>query len=152
MVPPAGSGWRCFIKKWQIQSKKLMSLIDCKNEFNEWLKKHGYGNCELIIREWRRQRVNPERGEKKNYTWAQIKSAYKKQRGICPICLKEMALDRNKLHGDHWDCNLTEAEGLNSEKNCMATHKLCNLKKSTISPSELSKLRQLNPSMGEEET
>jgi hypothetical protein len=63
-----------------------------------------------------------------------------------------MALDRKKIHGDHWDCNLTVEQGLNSEKNCAATHIKCNLSKSTKTPAELSKLRQLNPTLGVEES
>jgi hypothetical protein len=111
----------------------------------------GYGNYDQAVKILNRERVNPDRGKKEDFTWAQVKIAYRHQRGICPVCNKEMVLIREKLHGDHWDCNLTVEQGLNSQKNCACTHKPCNLHKSTKTPAELSKLRQLNPTMGEEE-
>ena len=122
----------------------MSNLKDCISDLREVRAKHGYSNFDSAIKSLNRERVNPDRGKKVSYTWAQVKRAYKRQNGICPVCNNEMALDRNKLHGDHWNCNLTEEQGLNSEKNCRATHKRCNLLKSSKTPAELSKLRQLN--------
>ena len=123
----------------------------CYADLKQVQKDWGYSQYDHDVKRINRERVNPERGKKMDFTWAQIKRAYKRQGGICPVCTREMALDRKKLHGDHFDCNLTEAEGLNSEKNCAATHKDCNLHKSTKSPADLSKLRQLHPTMGMED-
>ena len=128
-----------------------MKGASCYADLKQVQKDWGYSQYDHDVKRINRERVNPERGKKIDYTWAQVKRAYKKQRGICPVCTHDMPLIREKLHGDHWDCNLTEAEGLNSEKNCAATHKDCNLHKSTKSPADLSKLRQLNPTMGMED-
>lgn len=125
--------------------------MNCYEELKQLRIKYGTSEFDFSVKKLMRERVNSDRGEKIGFSWTQIKRAYKRQHGICPICTKEMALERFKLHGDHWDCNLTVEQGLNSEKNCIATHKTCNLKKSSKTPAELSKLRQLNPVMGDED-
>lgn len=127
------------------------SITSCYDELKGLRVKYGTSTYDHAVRQINRERVNSDRGTKKAFTWAQIKRAYKRQRGICPICTKEMALDRSKIHGDHWDPNVSEANGLNANENCMAGHIRCNLAKSSRSPAELSKLRQLNPTLGEDD-
>lgn len=110
----------------------------------------GTSNWQESIKVINKERVNVDRGKKLSFTWAQIKRAYNRQYGICPVCEKEMALDRSKVHGDHINPQLSEQDGLNSERNLACCHARCNLMKSTKSPAELSKLRQLNPTLGDD--
>ena len=116
-----------------------MKGTSCYADLKQVQKDWGYSQYDHDVKKINRERVNPERGKKIDYTWAQVKHAYKKQRGICPVCQKEMALDRNKLHGDHQNPNLTVEEGLNSESNLRALHIVCNLKKSSKTIPQLSK-------------
>lgn len=92
------------------------------------------------IAKLRDERVNPDRGKKLLFPWSVIKMAYHRQKGICFICKQEMALDRRKVEGDHWDPNLTEEQGLNKLDNCRAVHgDPCNRKKGTKTPYEVAK-------------
>lgn len=110
----------------------------------------GVSNWEQSIKVINKERVNSDRGKKLSFTWSQIKRAYKRQRGICPVCQHEMALDRKSVHGDHVNPNLSEQEGLNSERNLAATHSKCNLIKNSSSMADMSKKRQLGHFTGEE--
>lgn len=93
-----------------------------------------------VIRKISNERVNPDRGKKKDFPWSVIKLAYHRQKGICFVCKQEMALDRRKVEGDHHDPNLTEEEGLNKLDNCRAVHgDPCNRKKGSKTPYEVAK-------------
>ena len=109
----------------------LVSLKECKIEFNEWVKKHGYGDCDYIIREWRRQRVNPERDAKDKTSPSEKQKMFNAQKGFCPICNEILFIPatdrRNEV--DHIDPN---RQDLNHRTNKQLVHGVpCNRKKSS---------------------
>lgn len=95
------------MERLQIDKRgKSMSLIDCKTEFYEWLKKHGYGNCDLVIREWRRQRVNPERDKRQRFPKSEYQRLFDSQKGFCACgCSEHLLVPAIKNEIDHIDPN-----------------------------------------------
>ena len=92
-----------------------------------------------VVAKLKNERVNPDRGKKMLFKWHVIRMAYQRQKGICSICRDDMALDRSKIEGDHFDPNLTEEQGLNRLDNCRAVHVKCNREKGSKTPSEVAK-------------
>ena len=113
------------------------NLKECKTEFYEWLKKHGYGNCDLVIREWRKQRVNPERDKRKHFPPKKYQILFDRQKGICACGCDETLLIPARLnHIDHIDCNRGD---FNHDTNLALLKPSHNLSKSSKSIAQLSK-------------
>jgi hypothetical protein len=117
----------------------LSSLIECKREFDEWVKKHGYGNADFTIRQWRKQRVDPERDDRDKTSPAQKQKMFNAQKGFCPICKKLLFIPatdhRNEV--DHIDVN---REDYNHRTNKQLVHgNPCNRNKSSKSIVQISK-------------
>lgn len=108
-----------------------MSLKECKSEFDVWIKKHGVGNCDAVIRAHNRQRVNPNRDEREKATPAEKQKMFNTQKGICPVCNRLLFIPasdrRNEV--DHIDPN---REDFNHRTNKQLVHgDPCNRHKSS---------------------
>jgi hypothetical protein len=110
---------------------KLMSFKECQIEFDEWIKKHGVGNCDAVIRAHNRRRVNPERDPRDKTSPSEKQKMFNTQKGFCPIChffLYVPATDRRN-EVDHIDPN---RQDFNHQTNKQLVHGIpCNRKKSS---------------------
>jgi 5-methylcytosine-specific restriction endonuclease McrA len=79
----------------------------------------------------RRRLENRRRSQRKRFAWSKYQKLYRRQRGICPLCRKEMVLLNGEVEIDHRDPN--RAEGFNDDENLQLTHRRCNREKSSRS-------------------
>jgi 5-methylcytosine-specific restriction endonuclease McrA len=93
----------------------------------------------------RRRLENRRRTPRKRFAWSKYQKLYRKQRGICPLCRKEMVLLNGEVEIDHKDPN--RASGFNDDDNLQLTHRRCNRSKSSRSVYKQSK--QLGRNMAE---
>ena len=107
------------------------SIKECQQEFDVWIKKHGVGNCDAVIRAHNRRRVSTERDPRDKTSPSQKQKMFNDQKGICPICCNLLFIPatdrRNEV--DHIDPN---RQDLNHRTNKQLVHGLpCNRKKSS---------------------
>ena len=106
------------------------SLKECQQEFDEWVKKHGVGNCDTVIRAHNRKRVSSERDEREKFPPRMYQMLFNRQKGMCSWCEKLLNIPATRGNEiDHIDPNRKD---FNHPTNLQLLHGLpCNREKSS---------------------
>lgn len=114
--------------------KEDIALLD------EVEKKIGVSRYNFAVKAKSRRRLEVDINQREKrivFKWSLYKKLYNKQRGICPICGNQMALDRKVVEMDHKNPN---EKDFNAEFNLQVVHGLpCNREKGGKSLAEQSK-------------
>lgn len=115
-----------------------MSYQECNEEFQEWVGKHGYSNCQAVIKAWGRKRIDAGRPPRDKTKKVDIDRMYKRQDGLCAECNEVLNMaQRSSWEIDHIDPNA--GENFNHIQNKRILCRTCNREKSAQTLQEQSK-------------
>ena len=113
-----------------------LNLAECESALREIRSRAGYSIFDAVVKKLNRERVNPERQQRKRFPTSVYQRLYDKQGGDCRECGDRLFVPARKNEIDHIDPN---REDFNHPSNLQLLHPKCNREKSSKSVYEQSK-------------
>lgn len=114
----------------------MLTLEETRRGFRELAANSARSNLRFVVKEWMRERVNPEREKRIHFPKSMYQKLYDQQGGKCPRCPEPLLIPARKNEIDHRDPN---RQDFNHRDNLALMHPHCNKKKSSKSLLQQSK-------------